>query len=363
MVGHGISQSILTHAEEHGHWQFVGHGGGPWFLPEEIPWKTLDGVIGEFADDRAAKQARRHGVAVVNLSTVVQGLPYALVGTDDEVAGRMGAEHLMRRGFPAYAFFGLAPFWESRQRLHGFKATLEQAGRVCHVREDDSFDNAQPQKTLRQWLSELPKPIAIMAYNDWWAAETITAALHLGLRIPDDVAVLGMNDNCTINILSKVPISSIQLDKSRVGLLAAELLDRLMDGEPVPPPIIVPPLGIKTRKSTDVIATDDPVVAQAMRYIQEKATTGINVVDVLKVVDVSRKTLNKRMNRAINVTPHVLITEIRVDAVKRMLSTTNLAVEEVSRLCGYSKQQRLNEAFKRVTGLTPTEFRQQHPTA
>lgn len=361
ITGYEICQSILEHVERGGHWQFAGIDNSPWFPENDVPWSQIDGIIGKFGDDKAAVKAERHGVAIVNLSAEEQGLPYALVGTDDAVVGRMGADHLIKCGFPAYAFFGIAPSWRSRKTREAFQHALEEAGRTCHVYEDAEPYRHEPQELIQAWLTALPKPIAIMAHNDWLARHTITAALQLDLKVPGDVAVLGVNNYIRHNILSPVPISSVQPDHARIGLLAAQLLDRLMDGEPVPPPIFVPPIGVKARQSTDIIATDDPVVTTAMQFIQKNATRGINVEDVAGTVDVTRKTLNKRLQRAVGMSTHALITESRINAAKTLLSTTHFSIEEIARLTGYPQQKRLNEAFKRVTNLTPTEFRQQHP--
>lgn len=349
-------RSILEHAAQMEHWELEGFGATPFHQFAKIPWDRIDGLLGSFKDESAARLASAHGVAVVNTIAEEEGLPYTIVTSDDVAVGRVGAEHLLKRGFSTYAFLGDPNSQASALRQSGFEAAIKEAGRPVLV------ENIILKKHdwYLEWVKSLPTPIAVMGYIDGYVRPVINAALSLGLRVPEDVAVLGVNNNLWNSIMAKASLSSVQLDAASIGTLAARTLDRLMKGEPSPPPQWVPPIGVVTRQSTDVIVSDDPVVVQAVEYIRQNATAGIDVGDVLGVVDVSRSTLDKRMQRAIGQSAYALIIETRIDKVKEMIKTTNISLEEVSRLCGFQQQPRLNEAFKRLTGMTPTQFRQQH---
>lgn len=354
-----ICRSVVDYGEQVGKWRFVGGRHPPFSTLEDLKRLNLDGIIGSFADHEAVDAVRSIGVPAINVSTGLKAASVPRVSHDDQAVGQMGAEHLLERGFAVFAFFANSVEWLSSQRQEGFKRGIEQAGRTCHLRDTNLEPETPKPELIRRWLLELPKPIAIMAVNDFMARLTINAAVELGLRVPDEVAVLGVNNYRWAVLMSSVPPSSIELSWARIGHLAAQALEGLMHGGAVPPPRYVPPLGVVLRRSTDTVRSDDPVVAHALRYIRDHVSTGIDAEGLLDELQLSRRTLDNRMKRATGQSLYIAICRLRVEQVKQMLIKTDASMERIARACSFDSQSRLNEVFKRLTGMTPGQFRQQ----
>ncbi len=354
--------SILDYGRHAASWQFVGTGGTPFFDPSDLADAELDGLIGGEPETLSLLATTRPEVKTVSLDAAPKNTSLAVVTHDNHAIGRMGGEYLLGRGFAQFAFVGHDQELTSRQRLEGFRQVIEGAGRPCRsilYAERKRADSPNERAVIRRLLGKLPKPIAIMTVLDYLARLTVTAAVDLGLRVPDEVAVLGVNNNVWTSVLAALPVSSIQLNMRQLGYTAAETLDALMKGGPPPGPRYVPPLGVVTRHSTDVTLVDDPLVRRATTFIRDHAAEGISVEDVLDALGVSRSTLVNRMKAATGQTTQQAIRRAQVDRVKQMLMSTELTMDQISRGCGFQCQPRLNEAFKRLTGMTPGQFRQQ----
>lgn len=358
-LGLPTMEAVLAYGAHAEGWQFVGRGTTPLLGPEHLGEIEVDGLIGMIDNKELADRAVAGCGAVVNVvaNHPETGLP--AVGNDDRLTGELGAEHLMERGFAGFGFVDETEELGSQRLREGFVAAVEDAGRACHVLGRPWGDVYVPHELIRPWLAELPTPIAVMAHNDHFARQTIDAALQLNLRVPDDVAVLGVNNNPWTIAMSQVPLSSIELDNRQVGLRAAKLLDGLMDGEAPPPTQFIAPVGVVARRSTDVTMTQDPLISHAMRFIRDHVTEGINVEDVLNAVNVSRSTLVNRMRQTTGRTPHQAIVHARIEHAKSLLVNTDASMDEIARRCGFLRQPRLNETFKRITRMTPGQFRQQ----
>jgi LacI family transcriptional regulator len=353
---HEAVTSILEYGRHVAGWEFVGVGSTPFYDPDRSDQRPFDGLIGNDLPVLQSLAMRRKGVAIVGLSADVPADSLVVVTHDDHVIGRMGGEYLLGRGFPQYAFFGIDQATSSLQRLAGFQETIADAGRRCHVRlcpQPAESDAPSDREWVYQWLGEVPKPIAIMTHMDYLARLTVNAAVNQGLRVPDEVAVLGVSDNLWTSVLAALPVSSIRLNMRRLGYVAAETLDALMAGGAMPPPRYVPPLGVVTRLSTDITLVDDPLIRRATTYIRDHAVEGITVEDVLDELGVSRSTLVKRMRAATGQTTQQAIRRAQVDRAKQMLVSTEMTMDQIARKCGFHRQPRLNEAFKRLTGMTP----------
>jgi LacI family transcriptional regulator len=354
------AMGVIEYGDRAAGWQFVGKGNSPFVESGRLDAFTFDGLIGEFNDGMMVDEALTSGAAVVNTSTVCEGLGMTYVCNDDEATGRLAAEHLLERGFAELGFFGDDDEWLSRRRGDGFDRVVRAADRICHVRTFRSSGGANIRALVRQWLEELPKPIGLMAHRDYLARVTVNEATKLGLGVPDDVAVIGAHNNRFATLLAARSVSSVELDWRRIGYLAAEALDALMAGGEPPRPRFVPPLGVVTRQSTDITLVEDELVNRALTYIRDHCVDGIDVEDVLEYIQVSRRHLEVRMKAAIGITPRVAITRERVERAKRMLVTDNTPIEAIARSCGFRQTPRLTEAFKRLTGLTPGNYRHRH---
>lgn len=350
---------VLEFGAQAEHWRFVGHGTTPFVMPERLDELPIDGLIGLIDDPELAERASACCRAVVNTATSLSDVGLAVVGSDERAIGRMGAEHLLERGFSHFGFVDDADDPASTQQRLGFEQAVAIAGRRLHVISRSWTNESDSRPHLSAWLAAVPKPIAVMAHNDHYARLTTQAAKLHDLRLPDDVAVMGVNNNPWSTAMAPVPLTSIELNMREIGYQAAKTLDGLLAGEALPPPRLVPPIGVVTRRSTDVVLADDPVASAALRYIRDHVGNGINVEDVLNELDLSRSTLVNRMKQAVGCTPHQAIVRARIEAAKKLLLSTDAPMDEIARRCGFLRQPRLNETFKRITGLTPGQFRNQ----
>jgi len=360
-----VVAGVLAYDEHAAHWRFVDHGGRPFAAFEALDLSAVDGLIVNIYDPAWADAIAAAGVVAVNTVNMFERLPLPRVGNDAAAVGRLGAEHLLERGFHRFGFITQGDTWYSRGRLAAFREVVEQqAGHACHVFEGPSDKEQTRVGPLRDWLTGLPKPIALMAANDLLGRHALLAAAELGLRVPEDVAVLGVDNDRWQTALAPTPMSSIAIDGWQIGYRAAELLDQLMaegfePGSEPPPLLWVPPVGVVTRRSTDITLTRDELVTDAMRYIREHAADSITVEDVLAQVGVSRKTLETRMKRALGQTPYTAICRTQVQRAKRMLAETRMPIKEVGVRCGFPSATRFGEVFKRVAGMTATQYREQ----
>ena len=324
-----------------------------------------NGILARVNDRRMANALRRTGLPVVDLRRLVptKGIPW--IGPDDAEACRLVWEHFRERGFLRFAFVG-EPKGQHRAmdaRADHFRELVEQSGlpyfeiRLDDIRTGDRWDRQCRQ--LRRWLKKLPVPIAVMACNDDAGLRVLDACRRASLRVPDQVAVAGVgNDECLCD-LSLPELTSVHLNPHRIGYEAAELLDRMMDGEPVAQQeYLVPPREIVARMSTDVVATEDPLVAEAIRFIRDTACEGIDVQAVCRRVCRSRGALEPRFKQALGCTMHQEIQRVRLARVRELLAASDLTVKQIARAAGFQYPEYLMRVFRQTTGQTLKQYRE-----
>jgi LacI family transcriptional regulator len=356
----GMLRGVIRYSDQAGPWRFFGANNMPYAAFADIDLARIDGVIGGFYSPPWVTAVKEAGIAAVNTTNSRAEIDLPRAGTDDVAIGRMGAEHLLERGYPQFGYLGRGDNWYSHRRLAGFRSVIEEdAGRPCHIcpaPPDLPEDDAGP---IGPWLADLPKPIGIMAANDVRARQVIDEAVALGFRVPEDVGVLGVDNDEFVSALAARPLSSIALDGLATGYRAAQMLDALLSGQQPHSPYWVQPLGVQVRRSTDVSISEDAIVTEVLRYIRDHCAEPITVSDVLDKAGVSQTTLEVRMKRAIGKTPHAAIQGARIDRSKRMLVESNATIGQVAEACGFVRQERFNVVFKRETGMTPGAFRRQ----
>ncbi len=322
-----------------------------------------DGIIARVETSEIARAVQKTGLPMVDVSAARHVPDAPWVETDDEAIARLAAEHLLQRGFRQLAFCGDPGFNWSIWRQQHFQRIVGDAGIECHVRESIPRMNAdyswnREKRGLSKWLKQLPKPIGIMACYDIKAQELLDACRELDIAVPEEVAVIGVDNDRLLCNLADPPLSSVMSDPHRTGYEAAALLDRMMSGEIVEPEgFMIEPLGIETRRSTDILAIDDPQVAAAVRFIREHACDGIDVSDVLRHVPLSRRVLESRFRKILDRTPHQEITRLRIDRVKQLLAETKLPLREIAIATGFRHVEYLTVLFKKEVGLAPSKYR------
>ena len=259
----------------------------------------------------------------------------------------------------AYSKDGLR--WERSQLDHVPAGTSLVHDSIPRI--DSSYSWNREKRGLVAGLNRLPRPVGIMACCDIKAQQLLEVCRELDIAVPEEVAVLGVDNDRLLCDLAEPPLSSVICNTHHTGYEAALLLDRTMSGEKIgSKSVLLKPLGIETRQSTDILAIDDPDVAAAVRFIRENATSGINVGDVLREVPLSRRVLENRFRKILGRTPHEEITRLRIDRIKRLLVETDLALSQIAVRTGFQHDEYMTVAFKKAVGMPPRNYRQAERT-
>ncbi len=326
---------------------------------------SYDGVVGRITGPMA-DEARRSGTPVVNvwMNSPVKDLPG--VFPDYESAGAMAANHLRGRGFRNFGFLAVDRDACAQIQLKGFRSAFKAAGLACSVHRVRviSLSKIGDWDTIldgqEAWIDTWKTPIGILGASDIGSRYLIDLCQSKGLHVPGDVAVVGTFNEDAICLSQRPTITSIELGFEQVGYQAAQLLDRLMDGEQPPDqPILIKPQALIPRQSTDSFAVDDPLVARALRFITEHCCEQIKVTDVVAAVPASRRSLERLFQKTMQRTIDDEILRLRIEHAKRILVETDEALKNVARASGFSNYTHFYRAFVRLMEMSPKEYRQQ----
>ncbi len=341
-----------------------------WQVTQDLPslkrWRG-DGIIGGLCRRDIVSWLKRSRQLAVNISLLYQS-PVPTVGADDYAAGKLACEHLLERGFDQMGFIGFPNIHYSQRRWQGFSETAVAAGAQASLFE---FSTEQPmhenspaiRQELLRWLRKQPRPLGLMLAIDSLATMVYDACHSLDLAIPEDVAIIGADNDPMMAGLIEPPLSSVDVYNERVGYEAGRLMSRLLQGQDPPAsPLLIPPRGIAIRQSTDTFTQKDEYVASALRYIWRMSHQSISVEDIIKHVACSRRTLENRFRQHRGRTPLEEIQRARIERVKRRLVETDRSIAQIAQDCGFVYIAQLNAAFRRHTGVTPGIFRRQART-
>jgi len=334
-------------------------GGGIEALCREPP----DGIIA-YVNHHNAEIMGRLTCPVVNHSGALAHSPFTRVCCDDAAMGRLGARHLMDRGFSQLAVLCYETFQFSIDRVAGFTAEAEAAGLTAHhlpIREPEHNARNRSQRedeAIIAWLRGFGFPLGVMCVNDEVAWRLAMLCHEAGINVPEQVAVLGIGNTAGICDLSHPRLSSVIAPWDQVGYHAAEMLDGLMRGEsPKQDPARIAPLGIETRRSTDVLAIADPKIAAALRFIRERAHRGISIPEVAEAAGLPRRSLEQRFQALLQRTPLEEINRVKVQLVKDLLADPVLSLEQIASRAGYDSVRWMSRKFKEDSGQTPAAWR------
>ncbi len=361
----GLLQGVVRYIREHSPWLF--------YIPEQgrgdVPpgwlanWQG-DGIIARIENEKIARAVAASGLPAIDVSAarMLPSLPW--VETDDAAISRLAAEHLLDRGFKNFGYCGDARFNWSNWRAEHFEKYIRDAGGKCHHYQTAITLPAPLEEQVSEigkWLRKLPKPVAVMACYDIRGQQVLDACRNVGLSVPDEVAVIGVDNDALLCDLSSPPLSSVIPNTQRTGYEAAELLDKMMSGRTVEAKAhLITPVGVATRQSTDTLAVDDPNIARAVRHIREHAFEQINIESVLKVVPLSRRLFESRFKKCLGHTPHEEIIRVRMNRVKEMLTETDLSLADIAERTGFEHVEYLSAAFKKREGVSPNRYRTQN---
>lgn len=306
--------------------------------------------------------ARELHLPVVNLAShlATPGIP--TVSTDHRAIGRLAAEHFLSKNFRRLAFYGTAEMHYSTERWAGFRECAEKRATLDHLlvplpgQTNEYWENQE--KKLDEWLKNLNRPVGIFAATDMRANIVLGASQRLGLKVPQDVAVLGVDNDPMVYELSDPPLSSVSRNDFEVGRRAAMLLESLIRQQGCSSDwVLIPPEGIVARESTRTLAVDDPVVSEAIQEIQNRIGQPFGVEEIAASAPLSRRRFEMRFREAVGCSPYAFITDQRVQSAKSLLEKSNPpSLVEIAEACGFGSATRFRLVFKRATGVLPSEW-------
>ncbi len=326
----------------------------------------FDGVIARIETEHMARIITAMDVPTVDVSAarLIEGIPW--VETDDEAITHLALDHLRDCGLQNFAFFG-DPFYnwsiwrqQSFERILGRPDIIRSRIFNLPARKEPRVRWWTQREAVRTWLASLPKPVGIFACYDACGQQLLEICRYYGLMVPEDIAIIGVDNDELLCEMATPSMSSIIPNAFRTGAYAAEILDRMMQGQKLAGrKHSIAPLGVRKRVSTDVLTVGDHHIAEAIAFIRQNAHKNIRVEDVLNIVPLSRRVLEARFRKALNRTPHQEILRVRTNAVRELLLETHMSLSEISEALGIEHPEYLSVFFKKETGLTPKEYRDQ----
>jgi len=368
--GRGLLQGIRRYASEH----------GPWSMYVELRaldsrppawlhrWKG-DGILTRTGSRTMARAIHKAQVPTVELrnSRYDDGFPF--VGVDNQAVGRLVADHLLSLGFRNFGVYELDTEHYFTERRETFVRQIQSQGFQVQVFRAGG-DRESPrqwehhQDRLVRWLQQLPRPVGLMACTDQLGYWLLDACARAGIAVPEQAAVIGVENDETLCTMASPQLTSVAFDSVRIGYAAADLLDRMMQGIPAPKhPLYIPPLQVVPRKSSDVMAIDDPDVCEAIRALRKAACSGVSIGELLKTVPVSRSMLERRCRELLGRSPREEMFRLRIQAAQSLLRDTELTGDQIAHRTGFRSAPYFCTSFLKATGCTPGAYRQQSRTS
>ncbi len=366
-----LLRGITRYSKDHGPWTFCKM---PTYFRETIgidgilqwakEWEA-DGIIGQFYNDEEVKKFTQANIPVIAQDFKERFTDIPNITGNYRETGKLGAEYFLKKGFKNFAFYGFGNIVWSRERAEGFKDRIQESGFEVHYHELQESRSSDlwyyKPSALSDWLKSLPKPIALMTCDDNQGHHITEAARHAGIRIPDEVSVLGVDNDEMICDLSDPPLSSIELDSEKSGYEVARLMEQMIESNTCSgPDVIVKATQVVTRHSTDIFASKDKYIVSALKYIHGNLDKNLKVDQVLKEVPLSRRSLEKRFMLTTGYPVYEYIYNQRIEKFTQLLLETEMTIFEIALDLGLSDSKNIARQFKQIKGLTPMEYRKKH---
>jgi LacI family transcriptional regulator len=371
--GRGILYGIAKYSCLHGPWVFYRHPPyymGLWRAGKTLSW--LKKIVHKFDADGVIMLAVGNTEAVLELDLPVivldvnEPIPALanIIGSNIEI-GKMGAEYLLNRGFRHFAYCGFDDMLWSRQRGEGFCDGVKEAGfeTSLYVQPKSKSNRSweKEQSFVIEWLRLLPRPVALMVCNDDRGQYVMEACKIADLHVPEELAIIGVDNDELICDLTDPPLSSIPLNAETAGYEAAELMEKLMAGEKMAGKLItVKPTHVVTRKSTDILAIEDHEVAEAVRFIRQNAKRTFQVNEVAEAAAISRRVLEKRFRAVLNRSVYEEIRRVRINLLTELLTQTDMSIIEITAEMGFPGPEHIARYFRKVKGVSLKDYRKKY---
>lgn len=360
-----IRRGVMRYVTSRPGWRVPGFVSHRQLFLEDLDTSGVHGVIAFVDSRRSLATARRLRCPLVNISAAFAVQPFPRVCLDHARDGWLAAEHFLGKGFRRFAFLGTRGHWGTLLRLRGFRRRLSREGHACashlmpHGLQSGTRWSHEVQ-ALGRWLQALPRPLAAFCSADQHAALLLEVCTQLGLAVPGEVAILGVNNDAFICENTEPPLSSIAVNWDELGYEAARLLGELM--EPTRPPprraVLVPPLGIIERHSTNALVTESPRLRQVCAYLRQHRGT-LRHAEAARRFGMSRRTLQRHFREALGTSPQDYLQTMRLEQACRLLTEppATTSVKQISFQCGFTDPQQMYYLFRRRLRLSPTQFR------
>ena len=345
------------------------------FVEDEFVYHTntinqlsIDGIIADFDDPKTVELLQHTLIPTIAVGSSYKQVDFyphfPYVATDNAALVEMALSHLQEKGLSQFAFYGLQvnthKHW-SIERRDAFVELMEKNHYPIYLYEGvqvHAQNWLEEQQKLIVWLKSLPSHTGIIAVTDARARHLLQACEYSKIAVPEELCVIGIDNEELIQYLSRVSLSSEEQGAREIGYQAAKLLHKLFNGQKAPStPILIPPITVHTRNSTDYRSLSDPLVIQAMHYIRHRACHGIKVEQVLDHLEISRSNLEQRFKNEMDRTIHQVIHEEKIARAKNLLEQTDISIQEIADICGYPSVQYFYSVFKKEFEMTPKEFR------
>lgn len=329
---------------------------------------SIDGIIADFDDPKTVELLQHTLIPTIAVGSSYKQVDFyphfPYVATDNAALVEMALSHLQEKGLSQFAFYGLQvnthKHW-SIERRDAFVELMEKNHYPIYLYEGmqvHAQNWLEEQQKLIVWLKSLPSHTGIIAVTDARARHLLQACEYSKIAVPEELCVIGIDNEELIQYLSRVSLSSVEQGAREIGYQAAKLLHKLLNGQKAPStPILIPPITVHTRNSTDYRSLSDPLVIQAMHYIRHRACHGIKVEQVLDHLEISRSNLEQRFKNEMDRTIHQVIHEEKIARAKNLLEQTDISIQEIADICGYPSVQYFYSVFKKEFEMTPKEFR------
>jgi LacI family transcriptional regulator len=330
--------------------------------PEWLLEREWDGIISRFTTPQLAKAFVAKKIPTVDLNDFYSETSLPRIHSDMVEIGRMAARHLFERGFRNFAYCGFEEIW-SEQRKKGYTEQVGEYGlsvptydSVWHGKGMTKWDVDQTR--IAKWIRKLPKPVGIMACNDVRGQHVLNACQMLNEFVPERVGVVGVDNDELLCNLCNPPLSSIQPNPPRIGYEAAKLLSELMNGtKQTEVQVLIAPVDVVTRQSTDALGIDDDEVVAAVAIVRERAFMGLSVDELVSELAISRSSLERKFRKYLGHSPQIEIRKTQVKRIKELLSETEMNLSAIAHATGFEHTEYMTVVFKRLVGEAPSEYR------
>jgi LacI family transcriptional regulator len=323
--------------------------------------EVIDGVIAIVDRPDPKHPSTRHSTPVVNVSTIAFPVPFPTVAIDNSALGRLAAEHLIVQGYRFFAYHMESRVYFSKERGLGFGEAIREAGSEFHIFDTGLHTSAAPRELHAltvNWLRQLPKPLGLFTHNDQRAAALMDLCRDAGLKVPEEVGIVGVDNDPLLAQLCRPSLTSVDPGASTVGFRAAEMLAQLLSGQVLDDrPILLPPKAVSVRESTQPLHLLADRLASVLRYIQEHWAEPFGVSDLLEAVPASRRSLERLFQTHLGRSPAEEIRRVQINHVKWLLMEGRASLSEIATRAGFSSFSNFATAFRREVGMTASAYR------